>query len=447
MKKLLSIALLMGSAANLMADSTEHHLQQLNRDLTPKAIGKYVPKQNTTSVIRLAMEEDLDADYENNYLLSDEMLSLLNKDGVLGSSFAAKIEKFQNYIDGLDSEEEKMIAIAEWKTLWLDKISERQVYLKGLKKLFTFDLTQSVNYDSNLRLESSDDAFSGADDTGGSLAGGINYRPFINKKKSKDWSYNMRLSGRRTYQAEENDLQYDFITFSNALTFRNIHHNIPLMKFSITETVGFQRGSTDSERRYEYNQGVINGKVQFSPFQPKSFLDYFQSGIQEVNLRFRSKHEEAGPGGANPKEDDLYAFSASYGHMYLRHKKGQPLQTFKWDIKAETQILDTDDSRDYNYLKLSALYTRELSDLTDKFDLTWINSGSLRLKDWSDPSAGGRDDEEEYFLSTGVRSVWTNYFSSSLNASYRKRNQGLSGAAGRDIDQWRVVLSNTFLTL
>ena len=168
MKKLLSLAMAVGTTlGSLSATSVEYHLEQLDKDLNKKVIGKYIPRGNTSSVISLAMEEDMDANYQNHYLLSDEMLSLMNKDGVLGSSFATKIEAFQNFVDSLSKEEQKLEAIGAWKTLWLDKVSEHQLYLKGLKKLFTYDVTQSLNYDSNIKLESSDDAFSGADDVGG----------------------------------------------------------------------------------------------------------------------------------------------------------------------------------------------------------------------------------------------------------------------------------------
>ena len=133
--------------------------------------------------------------------------------------------------------------------------------------------------------------------------------------------------------------------------------------------------------------------------------------------------------------------------LILRHKKDLPMQSLKWTAKLEKQDLDTVTSRDYQYLSLSAFYTRDLSDLIDKFDLSWVTYGSLRIKDWDSPVANSREDEEEYFIQTGIRSDWNNQFSSSLNVSFEK---GIKASIAREEatlinGEWSQ--SNTFLSL
>jgi len=450
-KSLLPFALFGSSLFSVQAEnSSQAFLEQLDQDLNKKVLIKYIHKNRANSTVSLAMEEDLNADYENNYLLSDKMLGLLKKKGILGSSFAYKIEAFQNHIDSLKSEEEKLEAISAWKSLWLDKVSEHLVYLKSLKKVFTYDLTQSLNYDSNIKLENDDDSFSGASDTGAGLDLGVNIRPFMNKEKNNDWSYTGRISGSQTYQTDENDLQYSYLNIGNSFTYKNFHPSITSLKINLSGTLGFNNG--DSNDRREFNQFSLKNTVKFLPFEPNVVFDYFQSAIQHASFRVKTKHET--PDNANGiSREDLLTFSLSYGQTYLRLKKDQPIQTLKWSLKAESQTLDSDSSREYQYLGLLLYYTRDLNDITDKlhlsdkFDLTWINYGSLRLKNWSTPSANDRDDEEEYFLSTGIQSAWTQHFSTSLNIAYRKRQQGVRNSAGNDIDQWRVVLSNTILSL
>lgn len=441
--KLLPFAIFGASLFNAQAESSSlAFIEQLDNDLNKKVLSRYINKKKANATIKLAMEEDLNADYKNNYLLSDEMLGLLRKKGVLGSPFAYTIEAFQNHIDSLKSEEEKIEAISIWKSLWLDKVSEHIVYLKSLKKVFTYDLTQSLNYDSNLKLENGDDSFSGASDVGGGLGLGVNFRPFINTEKNKDWSYRARVSASQTFQAEEDNLQYQFLNIGNSFTLKDLHSSIKSLNISLSGTLAYNAGTDD---RREFNQFILNNTLTLLPFEPNKFFDYFQSGIQQVGFRIKSKHET--PDSAGTPEANLLAFTLSYSQSYVRSKKNQPVQTLKWTLKAENQTLDHDSTRDYQYLGLLLNYTRDLSDLTDMYDLNWVNYGSLRLKNWNSPAVNDREDEEEFLISTGVQSVWTNYFSSTFNVSYRKRQQGVNGNAGNDIDQWRVVLSNTILCL
>lgn len=445
MKILLSLLLVAQLFTFGYANSkTEEHLIKLERSLTPRAIRDFMAKEHTKAAVSLAMEEDLNADYPNYYLLSDDMLNLFDKEGVLKSVFAKQIEAFQMHVDSLEDEEEKALAISAWKSLWLDKVSEYQVFLKSLKKRVTFDLSQDFNYDSNIKVVDND-LNSGLADSGASIAGGLNWKPFINNRKSVDWRYVFRLSGRRTLQTDENDLQYDYLTWSNRLSYANIAPGISTLSFNLSGTYGFNKGDGSAER-YEYSQYALGSSISFLPFKASGItFGHFKSGVHKASLKYRMKDERANTTVPTPDED-VNILSLSYGQMYSQVAKTQPFQILGWNATFENQAVDTDDTRDYTYFKLGAYYIRNVSSWIENSNLTWNNRISLRLKDWSDSTANTRENEFEYYLSTGLSNSWTGNFNTSLDISYRNRSQDINSAADQNMDQWRIVLTNTYLT-
>lgn len=424
--------------------TTEEHLRSLERSLTPRVIRDFVAKEHTKSAISLAMEEDLNANYPNGYLLSDDMLELFDKEGILNSAFAKQIEAFQAHVDTLKNEEEKAMAIAAWKSLWLDKVSEYQVFLNSLKKRVTFDLSQDFNYDSNIKVQDNDDANTGLSDTGASLSGGLNWKPFINNRKSVDWRYVFRLSGRKTLQTDENDVQYDYLTWSNKLSYANIAPGITTLSFDLSGTYGFQKGDGATER-FEYSQYALGSSVSFLPFKAnKITFGHFNSGIHRASLRYRMKDETANT--ATPTaQEDINILTLSYGQMYSQVAKTQPFQILGWNATLENQMADTD-SRDYVFLKLGMYYYRNISSLIENSNLTWNNRASLRLKNWTDSTAGSQDNEFEFYISTGVSNAWTSKFTTYFDVSYRNRDQDYDNATDKDIEQWRIVLTNSYIT-
>jgi hypothetical protein len=423
---------------------TDEHLQNLDKALSPRAIQKFIAKEQSKAAVSLAMEEDLNAEYPNYYLLSDDMLNLFDKEGILTSPFAHQIEAFQAHVDSLKNEEEKAMAISAWKSLWLDKVSEYQVFLKSLKKRVTFDLSQDFNYDSNIKVLDNDQN-SGLADSGASFSAGLNWKPFINNKKSMDWRYAFRLSGRRTLQTDENDVQYDYLTWSNRLSYANIAPGVSTLSFNLSGTYGFQKGDGAAER-FEYSQYALGSSVSFLPFKASHItFGHFKSGVHKASLRIRFKDEAANTA-SGILQEDVNILTLTYGQMYSQVNKTQPFQILGWNVSIENQEVDIVDTRDYTYLKLGTYYIRNISSLIENSNLTWNSRVSLRLKDWSNSTAGTRENEFEYYLSTGVSNAWTGNFSTSLDLSYRNRSQDLNNATDQDIEQWRIVLSNSFLT-
>jgi len=445
---ILAVSIFTTSLSSLNADAqSDRYLEQLNQTLQNKTMHKFIAEKQVLQILELAKDEDLNAEYKNYYLMSDSLLLLIKKNGVLDSDFSNIIDAFQLHIDNLKSDQEKLLAIANWKSLWLDKVSAYQVYLKSLKHVFTFDVTQDFNYDSNISLENSDDTFSGAGDGGATLAAGLNYRPFINTKKSRDWSYTMRLSDRANYQMDEEDLQYNYLTWSNTLVYKNLTQKISTVSFGLSGTFGFNIGDTNP--RYEYSQWVLNSNIAFLPFNAsKLSFGHYQSGINvaSIRMRYKSEYDDLS---ASPviAEDEATIFTLTYGHVLARHVKNKPAQTLGWNVSLEEQQLDNDSTRDYRFYQLSSFYQRQLNKLSDKYDLSWTLNGSIRFKDWQDSVAGTREDENEFVIGTGLNSNWTKNFSSSFDITYRKRDQSYNTGTDKDIDQWRIVLSNTFISL
>ena len=443
MKPILQFLILLSLFADLFADkSTEEHLEELDKVLTSKEIREFLSKKHAKSVVSLAMDEDLDSDYPNFYLLSDEMLNLLRKDKVLKSDFAKKIEAFQAYIDTLKGEE-KALAISTWKSLWLDKVSEYQVYLQGLKKRFSWDITQAFNYDTNIRIVDNDDVSTGKSDAGASVATGLNWKPFINHKKDLDWRYVMRFGANRSYQNDEDDLQYDYLIWTNRLTYLNLTKHITSLSFGLSGTFAYNQGS---QKRYEFNQWALTSRISFIPFDASQItFGHFKSAIQQASIRYRLKEESARDGFI--EDTDVNIITLSYGHIYSQVKTHSPFQVLSWDLSLENQSVDNVETRDYTFFRLRSYYSRDISSLIKGSNLSWDSRASIRLRNWSDPSAGTREDEEEYMISTSISNTWTQSFSSSLSINYRKRNQGINGDAVINSDQWRFVLTNTIISL
>ncbi|MBF0198284.1 MAG: hypothetical protein HQL32_11260 [Planctomycetes bacterium] len=413
-------------------------LKDLDAFLTPKQIRKIVPDKEVRRIIRLAQEEDMDV--QDNYLISDELLRLLRPGGVLNTEFGMLMENFQSECDRLEAEE-RLLAVTEWRALWLDKVSAYMGYHRTLKRLWAVDVSHSIDYDTNAHLTDPDkDIALGRNDWGSSLSGGFTFRPFINQKKGLDWTFTSEVQGMNRMMAKSNDLEYDTLGWDNVLTYNNLSRQLQRLQFSLNTMRSFLKDPDNT--RMDYGNTTLRVKGRFLPMKLGGF---FKSGSNFASLQYRMKEEYADvPNGLVSQDSDTY--SITYGQSYMRLAM-KTIQTYRWSLKYENQDVDPNAARSYSYFSLGLSYAQGLPHWFPKRNLYWMNYLSLRLKDWSETSIDGdKDGELQFYLSTSLRANWTSNFYSSFNISYSNKKRDILVLADESIDQWRFVLTNSYMT-
>lgn len=426
--------------------STEKFLKELDKFLDHKQMAKIIPNKKALEIGHLAETEDFEV--SSQYLVSDELLRLLKRRNVLNTRFGELIEKFQAECDRLETSE-RGEAIAKWRSLWLEKVSSYLGYTKSLKRRWSFDITETLDYDSNVKLVDPDkDQFSGRRDTSLALNGNFKFRPFVNYKKSYAWKYHAQLIGNTKLQSSEKDLEYNSIGLKNAFSFSKLAPNLERVSFNHQYIRSYSNNPTNT--RMEYGQHKINLNFQVYPLK---FDDvYFSSAIHHVKLSFRQK-EEFRDNKIGTLGEDVDAFSISIGQSLLKIGNKLPVQSYGWNLKYESQSVSPSSDRDYSFFSLGVNYSRPIPNWLPKYGLNWRTSASVRLKDWDSVKSGGntKEDETQYTVSTSLSAKWFSNLSSNLSLSYLRKDQDLkvltaTDVASKGVDQWRIALSNTFLT-
>jgi hypothetical protein len=406
--------------------SSEAFLTEIDQFLTDREMSRLVPKDRVIDIAKLSQEEDMGVDA--HYLITDEMLKLLKPQGVVATDFGSLVEGFQAEVDRL-GEEDRAIALSEWRTLWMEKVMQHLTYVKSLKNPWRFQLTQVADYNSNAALTDPDTApadFRG-EDVGLSLDGGITYRPTINVEEDWGWGYTAKVNAFRQFQDDKQELDVEMLSTDHEVKWNAPIDGVRDISLGWNYIKSFSKAPGADQA--EYDRHALRLKAR-SDIKATSFAladAYFHRG----SLQHRWKEEI-------PTPLDLNTWVASYGVTFLRSGKDVPFQSMTADIAYENEKDDGQGLRDYNASSLRLGYTRSLGDALLDLPSTWMSSVSVRNKNASSSSA----DEVQLYASTAVMVSIKPFWSSSLALSYLDKDK--SGSP--DVEQWRVAWTNVLST-
>lgn len=424
----------------------DDYLEKLDSFLSKKEMKKLIPDRKALNIYRLAEDEDMEL--TDDYLISDALLREIKRRGLINTKFGELIEEFQNECDKLNEIPRKE-ALARWKSLWLEKVSGYLRYLKTLKPIWTVDLNQTLDYDSNVRLRPQDDTtntYTHKSDVGALHNLGFSLRPFINRNKNSNWNYTFKLNGSSRVQSKIEDVEYNTWGFTNSLGWNRLNDVLTQLRFSQNFERSYSRNPADPRLEFDqYTFSILAG------FLPMSFPDrYFKSGSWRTTLSYKTKEEFKNDNGIKTVDEDLDIFTWKLSQNFLRIGKNIPLETLGWYLKLEHQDVSPNSYRKFSLLALGVNHSKGLHEIFKRYPLSWRSSLEVRLKDWGDArtTAGNTDPEGEsqVTVSTSVRSRWTANFSSSLRLSFMRKDKDVTNAAGEDINQFKVSITNTFLT-
>lgn len=439
----------------------EAALKEIDSFLSNAEMSRLIPRDKMEEIYSLSRREDMEI--TDNYLVSDELLLLLNRRAVLHGEFGALVEKLQTVADGLPAAERTAL-LSHWKTLWLEKTSKFVRYAGTLKRKWALTYYNTLDYDTNVRLEPQDSAgssFSERADTGFSNSASLQLRPFVNRQDLKNWTIETIPSGYMRMQASVKEVQYNVLGLTQVVAYDSPERFITRTQF----TFGYERNySTDPwHRRMQSGQENAALRLQFWPvkFGEKAFfsgsscklsasyrgrMDYGDSGL-------RSNPVSSSPDGFWDQDNDALNFAL--GQNFSRHGKGRTFQTFGWNMEYEASDTSPSPSKDYHFVSLSLNYSRNIASHYFRNPLSWRTSLSYRDKQKERPKAYDAtldrkkqdlSDETQLSLNTSLRATWSRNWSSSLGLSYAMKNQDLVGGYSGDVNQFRVSWTNTFLT-
>jgi len=426
--------------------SADAFLKDLDAFLTPAEMAKIIGDERASQIANLAEIEDLEI--SDHYLVSDELLRLLRRGGVLNTEFGKKLEDFQSECDRLEKND-RDLAIVKWKALWLEKSSTYLRHVRSQKRLWAVDFGHVMDHDSNILLGDPSDPVtqqnSGKEDFGTTFNGGLTLRPLINMPKKRSWKWKMNLNGAYRIQAKEENLEYQSGGLRNVVSFTN------LSSVFKTVTLSHEYKGTSLKSSPNSRQHILSINSRFLPISQG--LLGFNSGLNRVNFQYRLKDEDASSTAA---AEEVNVISLGYGQNFMKTGKNIPFQTLGWTLKYEVQSADptatrVDTSRDTSLFDLGLSYSRSLPKMSSRYSFSWMNSLNLRMKDWDSQSTTNETSQNQVTVSTSISSRWSTNFSSNFSISYMNKKSDINDATtpsrtSSTVDQWRIVFSNSFLT-
>lgn len=408
--------------------------------LTENRLDRLIPRENLVKVAELAQEEDMKP--LDKYLISDDTLRLLRRSSLIGTEFGKLMEEYQAECDRQGGDA-KILAISEWRSLWLDKVFEHIRYVRSLKNIWSLSLTQTFDYTNNVNLLVDPDNVTtngglGDEDNGMGLTGAVTYMPLINHNRNKDWDIVSTFSLGTQFQGSEEQLEYDTVQLSNRIEFKEPFAMVKRssVDWSFLRLYSYKKNGTLSSDFYRHAM-TFSADGHARKMKEGSFFDAF---VPKASLQIRLKDEI----GATP--DDITTFRAKFGWSYLRSRKDEPFTSLGWTLDYQQEEADSVVTRDYQALGLRVNYFTILEDFVISQPVNWNSSIYLRVRDYATPTAGSYDSENEILLATSLNTSWTANLSSSLSLNYLNKDREVLSGVDENIDQWKVMWTNRYVT-
>lgn len=446
-KKCLSLlgAGVFAAASAWAYQSPDAFIKEADAYLSMKQMSRLLDREDAIEVARLAQEEDMDL--SDNYLISDKMLRMMKRSGLMNTEFGRLMEEFQAECDRLTGEE-RAEAMSAWRALWLDKSFAYLKYIKSLKPVWGADLVQSLDYNSNASLRDPDDPSSssllGMRDVGLMVDGGLRYSPTINREKKLGWGYTAKVNAMKQVQASEDSLEFETLSMNHGGRWMSPFKHIRKISLDWNFLRSYSKNPANERSDYGRHSLRLSLVSDVQEMKGRWATGYFHSA--SVQRRWKDEYPDLGVG---VLQNDVDTTVLNYGMTYMRMSESVPFQTLSWGLTYENQSVSATSSRSYDSWGLNLGYTRGLDDLYAKHNLNMSSSLSYRVKDVDGSLASSLDKENQLLASVALNATWSAGWSSSLSLSYLNKDKDLvagGAVSSQSVDQWRVAWTNILST-
>ena len=443
-KKLLAMTVFgLGMAHSALAyQSVDGFLKDADDFLSMKQMSRILDRDDAMEVAKLAQNEDMDV--LGTYLVSDTMLRLMKRSGLVKTEFGRLMEEFQAECDRLGGDA-RLEAMAAWRSLWLNKSFAYLKYVQGLKPVWGADLVQSMDYNSNASLRDpdspSDSSTLGRRDSSLNLNGTVRYRPTINYEKKLGWSYEAKFNATKQMQSSEESLEFETAAMNHGINWIQPVEGIKNVSFDWNYLRSYSKNPARQRMDYGRHSFALGLTSEVKSINGLWATGYFHNG----SVQYREK-DEFGDLSNTITANDLDTLVLRYGMTYLKADGTSPFQTLSWSLSYEDESVSVTNSREYDAMGLSLAYSRGLADIYPEHNLSMNSNLSYRIKDGAG-IGGGLDKENQWLASVSLNATWNFYWSSSLSLSYLNKDQDFSAAvASKSVDQWRIAWTNVIST-
>lgn len=428
------------SAQVMEGADAEALLAELDAFLTPSNMRKLLQRKQIDVIYRMAQEEDMA--WGDEYLISNQLLQLLHKRGILNTPFGALMERLQEMADELPADQKAELT-GRWRSLWLDKTSEFVRHQKAQRRVWTFDYSHSFDYDSNVALDPTDNTksrYADKDAVGLSNDIGFAWRPFVNHLKSWDIQL-LKLSYGTREQSRIKSTLSDSVTAATSVGYD--------FSDGVFQRIGWSQrflssySKNPANKRHDFRQ--LSESLNFDLRAWKIPSAYFNRTQMRLNLGYNNKDDFRDVRVATSVSDDSDAFNATLSQNFSR--LGGTYQDLGWSLRYENQSTQPTRSRDFSNFNFGVHYARSVkASWISSNPLQWRSTIDVRNKDWDNAVAASAKDEFQYQLGTSLRASWSTNWSTRLALSWMAKDQDLQGGGSLDVEQFRASITNTFLT-
>jgi hypothetical protein len=402
-------------------------LKELDVVLDHGEISRIVERRQLMKVVRLAQDEDMGC--EDERLLTDEMLVLLKSREVVESPLWPLLDALRLELQKL-SFLERIEVVAEWRSLWMEKVIAHVVYVNSLKRPWDVGFKQSLAYNSNVALLDPDSISDSADykgeDWGLGLGGELSFKPTINIEKKLGWSYENQFNVYRQIQFDKQFLDVDLVSFAHKLTWFDPFKKVDRVSLGWDYLKAYSKDPTLS--RGEYGRHAFRLKVRGNAVPVKKM--FFDACIQRGSFQYRWKEEY-------PVPEDIYTWSVAYGVTLLAGGDGETPQSLAFDVSHDRDHASQNGLRDFEASSLMVIYGRSLADFVFGWPSSCMAALSVRKKE----AASADLDELQFFSTLALMTSVTPYWSTSMSVTYLDKDR-----LDKDIQQWILAWNNDFAT-
>jgi hypothetical protein len=432
--------------------SPEAFLKEADGMLDSRRMDRLIPRDNLVAVAKLAQDEDMEP--LDQYLISDDTLRLLRRTSLIGTDFGRLMEEYQAECDRQGGDQ-KVMALSEWRSLWLEKVSQHLRYVRSLEPVWSFSLRQTFDHTNNVLLADPDDPASAGtdkDDSGMGISGGLSYMPLLNHNKDKSWDYVGTFGLGSQFQGTEEELEYDTVNISNLFVLREPFDHVrrATVKWDFFRLYSSNpNGNSSSDFHRHALTFSLDGKAR-----KMREGAYFDAYLPKVSFQYRLKKEIGDnlldDASVSLSEIDVSTLQLKFGWSYLRSRKDEAFSSLGWTFDYQQESANDKKSRDYGSYGLRVSYFRSLEGLLPSRVLNWNSSVYYRIRNYDSPVANTDDSIDEILMLTSLNTSWSASLSSSLSFSYLNKSIDVSSPttrlANESKNQWKVMWMNRFVT-
>lgn len=439
------------AAEEPQANSSLEVLKSSQELLTHSVFKRILPKENLLAAYKQAQDDDFSVAGEN--LFSSEMEALLAPayEGDWFSGSPSLLSDYQGVLAAMKtmSPEDRGKLQSYWRSAFLDKLMSYVAYISSLQSPYSWMLMSQLEYNSNLNRvpeavnPSALQASSGKDDFMHMALGNFAWKPFVNAKKGRDWSFKLGADAVHMFHFDhkENDAFIFNIKPKYSLNFKD----------SLLQNFYVQYGA----QHFLYSGDSSSRNLSSSFFSNKLSTGWGFGAVQFKNSMLKSI-------------DSQLTLSYDMKDYFNQSETGLDAKEFKWSF-TEGFNFAVSEKQHRLALELSSARYRTASTVSGEYDDFQISLAhshqqswsvldnaimlsekfSYRMKEWDQISAFGGQEEDLMTLGVQAATKWSKSTLVMLNVKnvWRSGHRKASAVAeSLDADQFSIALGLSFLS-